>query len=254
MSLGIVPLDLSKRASSVTEVTRALVSYLLAGEIQPGQRIPPERRLAEALGIGRSSVREGLKTLTILGLVEVRQGNGTFLKRADSEFLPEAIEWGLLLGVPRTKDFIEARQELEVILAGLAADRRQEADLSAMRECIGVMDEITKTGSMVPESRIRFNAADVEFHACVWAAAGNSALQRVMVSIRSLLEVWIRRVMEAEEEPRRSFEEHVPIFKAIESVDREQARAAMARHMSEAAKRLMATIEVHEQNLIVANK
>ena len=80
--------------------------------------MPSERKLAEALGVGRSIVRQALKSLTVLGLLDVRQGDGTYLRRTDSPFLPVAIEWGLLLGVKRATDLVEARHYLEVVIAG----------------------------------------------------------------------------------------------------------------------------------------
>ena len=80
------------------QVARLLLDYLLAGNVRPGTRLPSERRLAEELGVGRSVVREALKSLGLLGLVEVRQGDGTYLRRIESDLLPRVIEWGLLLG------------------------------------------------------------------------------------------------------------------------------------------------------------
>jgi GntR family transcriptional repressor for pyruvate dehydrogenase complex len=80
------------------EVTRHLLQYLLSGHFAPGDRIPSERKLAEALEIGRASVREAIKSLGLLGLVTVRQGDGTYLTQSTSSLLPDVIEWGLLLG------------------------------------------------------------------------------------------------------------------------------------------------------------
>ena len=111
---------------------RLLLDYLLAGNVSPGTRLPSERQLAEELGVGRSVVREALKSLGLLGLVEVRQGDGTYLRRVESELLPRVIEWGLLLGERRTADLIEARQHLEVVTAQLAAARRDDDDVAAL--------------------------------------------------------------------------------------------------------------------------
>ena len=86
------------------QIARKLLEYLLKGNLRPGDRLPSERKLAEALGVGRSAVREALKSLTLLGLVAVRQGHGSFLKSTESDLLPQAIEWGLLLGVKKTRD------------------------------------------------------------------------------------------------------------------------------------------------------
>ncbi len=127
------PLDLSKREGTTISISRQLLDYLLSGRVQPGDRLPPERKLAEALGVGRSVVREALKSLTLLGLLEVRLGDGTYVKRVDADILPESIEWGLVLGAGHVPDLLEARRHLDVILAGLAAVRRDERDMADLR-------------------------------------------------------------------------------------------------------------------------
>jgi GntR family transcriptional repressor for pyruvate dehydrogenase complex len=245
MVAELEPIDLAGRETISTEIARRLLTYFLAGSIKPGDRIPSERKLAEALGVGRSVVREALKSLALLGLIEVRQGNGTFLKRADSDLLPEAIEWGLLLGEKRVKDLIEARRHLEVLLAGLAAERRTESDIEALKTELRRMEKAGRNSERVIE-------ADVEFHVHVWSAAGNAVLQQTLTSIRSLLQVWIRRVYRAETDSRRTVSEHVPIFEAIKRGDPEAARTAMAAHMASAAARLEATIPEGEASSTVS--
>jgi len=245
MVAELEPIDLAGRETISTEIARRLLTYFLTGSIKPGERIPSERKLAEALGVGRSVVREALKSLALLGLVEVRQGNGTFLKRADSDLLPEAIEWGLLLGEKRVRDLIEARRHLEVLLAGLAAERRQAADIEALRAEVRRMEKAGGHAERVIE-------ADLEFHIRVWTAAGNAVLQQTLTSVRALLQVWIRRVYLAETDSRRTIDEHVPIFEAIERGDPEAAREAMAAHMASAARRLEATIPAGDPDVTVA--
>ena len=118
-----------RREPLAAEVARRLVDYLLSGGVEPGGRMPSERQLAEAFGVGRSAVREAIAALTLIGLIEVRHGDGTYLKRPDSPLLPQVVEWGLLLGEQRTIDLIEARQKIEVDIVGLAAQRRTEEDV-----------------------------------------------------------------------------------------------------------------------------
>jgi GntR family transcriptional repressor for pyruvate dehydrogenase complex len=233
------PLDTSRRESISTEISRKILDYLLAGHVRPGERLPPERKLAEALGVGRGVVREALKSLTLLGLLEVRQGDGTYVKRTDSELLPQAIEWGLLLGTPRILDLIEARRYLEEIIGGLAAARRDEAALADLRSLLEEM----RSAIGDPD---RFVAADVAFHLRVAQAAGNETLYQIMLNIRSLLQVWIARVMHAASDYRPSLEDHVPILEAIEAGDVRGARAAVTAHMLRATERLETTLGAEE--------
>lgn len=218
------------------EVARRLLDYFLSGEVEPGMRIPSERRLAESLGVGRSLVREALKSLHVLGLLEVRQGDGTYLKRTDSELLPQVIEWGLLLGERPALDLVEARAHLEVVVAGLAAERRDARALDDLRELLTAMRESN-------DNPLQFVEADVGFHLRVAEAADNVILNDMLSGVRALLRVWIRRVVEAAGQTGPSYQDHLPIFEAIERGDRAAAVAAMAAHMEGASARLKATIE-----------
>lgn len=223
-----------RREPLATEIARRLVEFILSGQVAPGTRMPSERALAEAFGVGRSAMREALKALSLIGLVEVRQGDGTYLRKADSALLPELIEWGLLLGEQRTMDLVEARQEIEVVIAGLAARRRGEADLADLRAILTRMGEAPSVEAFVE--------ADVQFHLRLADASGNSALRDIHGSVQALLRTWITRVLTASGDTAPSYDEHVPIVAAVAAQDAPAARAAMAAHMSSAAGRLRTTL------------
>jgi GntR family transcriptional regulator, transcriptional repressor for pyruvate dehydrogenase complex len=225
------------RETVAAEITRNLLAYLLSGKIKPGERIPSERKLSEALGVGRSVVREALKSLTVLGLIDVRQGDGTYLKRTDSELLPQAIEWGLLLGAKRITDLVEARHHLEVLMAGLAAERRDDPGLAEMRRCVEIMERTSDPDEFV--------TADIAFHYAVAAAAGNQSLLQIMKSIRALLQVWISRVMQSPDSSRPTWAEHEAVLDAIVRRDASASRLAMERHMEGATRRLERTLAAH---------
>jgi len=212
-------------------VTRHLLQYLLSGSFSPGQRIPSERELAEALAVGRSGVREALKSLTLLGLLEVRPSSGTYLSSSSSSLLPQVIEWGLLLGEPRVYDLMETRSRLEVWVAELAAERRDDATVARLRDLVAVMARAEGDLSAYIE-------ADVEFHLTIGRASGNEVLANLLNSIQSLLGVWARRVLESAGETRTSLAMHVPILEAIERRDVAAARTAMQAHMDRANRRL----------------
>lgn len=224
-----------RREPLATEIARRLVEFILSGQVEHGARMPSERALAEAFGVGRSAMREALKALSLIGLIEVRQGDGTYLRKADSALLPELIEWGLLLGEQRTLDLVEARQEIEVVIAGLAARRRTEADLTDLRAILERMHSAPAIADFVD--------ADVQFHLRLADACGNSALRDIHSSVQALLRTWIARVLTASGDTVPSYEEHVPLLRAVEAGDAAAAQAAMAAHMSSAADRLRHTLE-----------
>ena len=228
------PVDLRAREPISSEITRRLIDYLISGEIQPGELLPSERRLAESLGVGRSHVRQAVKSLAVLGLIDVRQGAGTYLRRTDSPLLPLALEWGLLLGAKGTADLIEARRQLEVLLAGLAAERRTDEQLVEMHRLLSVMEQSAGTDEFVD--------ADVALHLQITMAAGNQSLLQVMRAIRTLLEVWVYRVAHTPGTAPPTWAEHSAVVHAIEDRDPSTARQAMEHHMAGALGRLQETL------------
>lgn len=232
---GLKPVRIMPSDPPSAEVARVLLDYILSGHVGPGEKLPSERHLSESLGVGRSVVREGIKSLGLLGLVEYRHGGGTYLRSSESDLLPKVIEWGLLLGEQRVVDLIEARKYLEVIVAELAADRRTDEQLKRMEAAMIAMEEATTTDQFVE--------ADVEFHLAVASASNNGALINMHSSIAALLRVWIHRNMEAASsfEPSRS--EHTPILEAIRQGNFAAAGAAARAHMAAASERLTSTLD-----------
>jgi len=223
------PIDFSRREPVSAEVTQRLLAYLLSGRFQPGEKIPPERRLAESLGVGRYVVREALKSLAILGLVEVRLGDGTYLKSTSSELLPQVVEWGVLLTPQQRRDIEEARYYIEPIVAGLAAERRDE---KTVRKLKALLDDM-----MTSSDRRAMVEGDLRFHQLVADASGNAALSRVVASLRSLLRVWMGRVTETIPNPHPGFDEHTAIYEAVARGDAAAARKAAAHHCKQAVMR-----------------
>ena len=226
----------TRQAGPSVEITRRLLDYLLSGQVSPGQKIPSERQLAEALAVGRGALREAIKSLSLLGLLEQRVGDGTYLSRSSSDLLPQVIEWGLLLGEKRLDDLLEARYHLEVMLSGWAATRRTEGQLARLREIIELM---RAAGDDDPDGYVR---ADITFHLELAACSGNTVLANVLTNIQSLLQAWASRVIHTAGETRTSLAMHEPILAAVEKGDAEEARRAMTLHMDRATRRLRATM------------
>lgn len=155
------------------QVLERLRQYVADGGLRAGDRLPPERDLAQRLGVSRASVKQAIVVLEVQGLVEARHGGGTYLVRdsLDVEPVEKMVERRR-----RLPDVLEAREALETKLAELAAERRTEDDLAAMRSALAVMaEEIDRDGHGVEGDRL--------FHAAVTAAAHSSLLAEFMRSI-----------------------------------------------------------------------
>ncbi len=229
---GLRPID--GDGDLAAEIIRALTTYFFSGDMLGGSRIPSERQLAESLGVSRAAVREAIQSLGLLGVLEIKHGQGTYLSSGGSALLPRVIEWGLFLGERRVMDLLEARQEIEIALAGHAARRRTEEELEELRGLVALMDTLGPGDEFV--------AADIAFHSAIARAARNTALAGVLSNITSLLQVWMTRSIKAAGETVSSNTEHKAVLAAI--VDREprKAQSAMRTHLRNAEKRLRRTL------------
>ena len=222
--------------SAVSEVAKRLLGYFTSGDVEPGTRLPPERQLAVSLGVGRSTVREALAALDLLGVVNIRPGSGTYLRGSASELLPQTLSWGLMLGEQRTRELIELRHGLEVETARLAAERATDEDVARLDVCLAAMrDNLDDLASFVE--------ADRRFHLEIGEAAGNLVLRDLLQNVRSLLRVWAERVLRDEALARLTYDEHAAVFRAIRDRDQAGAGEAMAAHMDSAAARLLHAFE-----------
>lgn len=219
------------RATAVSEIVRQLTSFLAAGHFQPGSRLPPERQLAEALGVGRSAVREALAALELLGIVTVRPGSGTYIRDSMSELLPTTLSWGLMLSSTHTHELTEVRSALEVQAAGLAAARIDDGGVAALR---GHAETMRTHLDDLP----RFIDADARFHLQVATSAGNGVLADLLQSIRSLLRLWTERGLHTREQAELACSEHMAVLEAIAARDSAAAEAAMRAHMRTAGTRV----------------
>jgi len=219
------------RGTAVSEVVKQLVALLTAGELTPGSRLPPERQLAERLGVGRSAVREALAALEILGIVTVRPGSGTYLRDTTSELLPTTLSWGLMLNAARTRELIEVRGGLEVQAAAYAAERATDVDVEKLRGYIETM-----AASL--EDLDAFLQADIRFHLQIALSADNVVLKDLLQSTRSLLRLWVERGLSERDQAEAAYREHLAVFEAIEAHDPEAALQAMRDHMATAAERV----------------
>lgn len=217
-----------------TQIIHTLTEFFFSGDFASGSRLPSERQLAESMGVSRAAVREAIQSLGLLGVVEIRQGDGTYLKNSGSDLLPRVIEWGLFLGERRIMDLVEARQQIEMSLASLAARRRSETEAQQLRTLLARMDAATDAHEFVE--------VDIDFHSTIARAARNSALADMLANITSLLRVWMSRSIHAAGETTSSNLEHRKIVDAIIAQDARAAQSAMRRHLRNAEKRLRTTL------------
>lgn len=183
-----MPLSTTRRTGLVDQVIDQLRHAISSGEWAVGRRIPNETVLVESLGVGRNTVREAVRALAHAGLLEVRQGDGTYV-RATSE-VSGALR--RLCG-PELRDILHVRRALEVEGARLAAAHRTDDDVAGLRALLARRDECLGTGGTD-----EFARADAEFHLTVVRMSGNRTLTELY---RGLMEAITASVATAHEQP-----------------------------------------------------
>src|SRR6185312_14517919 len=212
-----------RRGSLCDEVIASLREQIATGAWPLGERIPPESELIERLQVGRGTVREAIKALAHIGLLEVRQGDGTYV-RSRSE-LAGALR--RQLGSYTDRDVQEVRRALEVEGARLAASRRTEEDLRAMADALAERDVAADVGRELgrwdPVWVTPWVEADVRFHQAVVAASHNPMLTEMYLEMAEQLASLLTTLSSAADHDHYLVRGHSALLEAIEAGDAERA-------------------------------
>lgn len=227
------------RTTIVDEIVNRLTNLILDSGLKPGDKLPSERELMDRLSVGRSSLREAIKTLSAIGAIEVSVREGMFVGRGGSSILAKPLFWNLLLGQRSTEEVIEARRMVEVSLAGLAAERGSKEEIAE----IAAELEMMRANLNDPDG---YSPHDLGFHLAVARAAHNRVLYQVLDTLRCVVHAWIgKNIFDSQGKPQ-MFNEHIPILDAIENREPALARAAMDSHLARASARLLASMRAPE--------
>lgn len=223
------------RRQQLGEEIIARLRRLITDEgLQPGDRLPSEGDLSKSLGVGRSTIREAVKALCHLGVLESRQGAGTFVGTSAPL---EGNDFAEKLARARTFEAHETRFAVEVQNARLAALRRDEDDLAAMRAALQRCYQNAAAGDVEA-----FIEADMQFHTAVANATKNS----VLISLYALLTKWLRPALHTISELG-EFESathvHHEILMGIEASDPDKAAQATETHLRRTAERLTEAVQ-----------
>ena len=225
------------------ELTATLAERIRSGELTPSEKLPTEQEMIAAFGVSRTVVREAIAALRAEGLVESRQGAGVFVV-GDKRRRPFRIEADGAATVEGVLGIMELRRSVEIEAAGLAAERRTEADLKAIHRAVEAFDAAIASGDAV--------AADFQFHKAICEATGNpyfaSFLEFLGYHIipRQTVRVQVSSPEEMTRYLQKVAREHHQIVTAIEARDGTAARRAMGRHLTRGRDRYASLVSAVE--------
>lgn len=193
-------------------------------KLRPGDKLPSERELSEQLGVGRSSVREAFRALELLGLIETRRGEGTFLKHYRHNRLIDILGQYILRDYKTKKDIIEMRKILEVDAVRLACKRATSKHFEEMERILAAAWERMEKGEIPTEE-------DYLFHRVICRSSRNSILHRIWAPVVEYSENARVDSLSREGRAKAALDEHRQIMEAIQDGDENRAVQCMKLHL-----------------------
>ncbi len=215
-----------RRTKVYEQVAKQIERLITEGLLKPGDKLPPERELAETFQVSRSSLRDAIRTLELVGLVEPRQGEGTIVRDLSADSLVNPLASMLVRKRELVAELLDVRKMIEPPLAARAATYASPEEIAYLEDILRRQKEKVRRGELAIEE-------DSEFHYTIARAAKNSVVMKVLDVLMGLLQESRARSLQVEGRLQRSFAGHRRILRAIQRRDAAAARAAMYRHVEE---------------------
>jgi GntR family transcriptional repressor for pyruvate dehydrogenase complex len=222
------------KVSISEDIAQQILDLISSGKLMPGQRLPSERELCKNFGAARSSLREALRGLSMIGVLTARVGEGTSVAADGGKFLGKVMEWRLITEKHDIENLLEVRVALEGIAAANVARDGSQADIAKISSLLAKMKSSVK-------DKKQFAALDLEFHVTLAKASGNSLLFDLVSMIRNQLVTALDKLLLPHVRPL-TYKEHTAIVEAIVRRDADGARDAMHMHLQSSLARHRATM------------
>jgi GntR family transcriptional repressor for pyruvate dehydrogenase complex len=211
------------------EVIEQIKQLIVEGKLQPGDKLLSERELSEKFAVSRASIREAFSALEMMGIIEIRPGEGSFVRQVSYEGVLESLSVLVQVDVDNVMKLLEVRKILEIEIAALAAKRTTDEDIEDMRKALQRMVEEVSAGRIG-------DAADAEFHFAILNAAHNPILNEIMHVVSDLMTNTLsflrQKLLMQEDMARQLHDSHCAIFEAVAQRKPELARILMWEHLS----------------------
>jgi GntR family transcriptional regulator, transcriptional repressor for pyruvate dehydrogenase complex len=225
-----------ERKRLTDQIIDQLIAMVSEGRLKPGDKLPSETALMEQFGVGRSSLREAVGALSLIGMLTVRPGHGTHVAPSVGESASKPLRWGMFVSWrEKLHEFIEARIALEQTLVGMAAERASETDLEEIRRGLNLL----KSQKLTKRRAIE---ADLLFHMAIANASHNSVLARFLEELRQPVKNWMEQKASLFGGYDSVFEQHEAVYNAILARDPIKAQKAMREHLEAVGERLTAAL------------
>lgn len=229
----------SEKKGNISQLVNRLTMYfadeILEGRLKRGDQIESDRELAKKLNVGRSAVREALKVLDVLGMIDIRLGQGTYITSRETNFFSVPLSWSLFLDGTQVKSILQVRGALELRAVQLAAQCEDKNKLDKLTDIYYRMQktfqESKDTDNLQHALQETLNA-DIEFHTCIAECSGNPIILSMLTTIRNFLKRVSGTGMVDAEQLQAVVEEHQKLYGAIISGNVDAATQTMTKHLA----------------------
>ena len=229
----------SEKKGNISQLVNRLTMYfadeILEGRLKRGDQIESDRELAKKLNVGRSAVREALKVLDVLGMIDIRLGQGTYITSRETNFFSVPLSWSLFLDGTQVKSILQVRGALELRAVQLASQCEDKNKLDKLTDIYYRMQktfqESKDTDNLQHALQETLNA-DIEFHTCIAECSGNPIILSMMTTIRNFLTRVSGTGMVDSEQLQAVVEEHQKLYGAIISGNVDAATQTMMKHLA----------------------
>lgn len=229
-----MPLDKLSRAPLLHQTVQdAIKSYIVEAQLLPGDALAPEGVLAERLGVSRNSVREAIKGLESIGILESQRGRGVFVRAFSFSTLIDNLPYGLLQNLTQLEELLDIRQALEEQLVARAIERGTAESLNQLKQALSQMASKAEQGQ-------QFSQEDRKFHHALLAPVANETLNQLLDIFWQAFQRASTYAQLVTPTPLSTYKDHAAIVRAIERRDVNQAREALTQHYQGIRERLSA--------------
>ncbi len=221
------------------QIAERILQMIQDKELKPGDKLPPERDLAAMMGVGRPALREALRGLSLINVVEIRQGAGAYVTDLDPAQLVQHLNFVFSLDDSAIMDLFDARKIVEVGIIELAAQRISDSEIEELEACLEKSEQTMHD----PEA---FLQTDLELHLLIARIARNPIMFRLMESIQELGLASRRRTGYLSGVTEQSTSDHRQIVAALKARDPQAAREAMWQHLNNVEKKLASLVDTSE--------
>ena len=229
----------SEKKGNISQLVNRLTMYfadeILEGRLKRGDQIESDRELAKKLNVGRSAVREALKVLDVLGMIDIRLGQGTYITSRETNFFSVPLSWSLFLDGTQVKSILQVRGALELRAVQLASQCEDKNKLDKLTDIYYRMQktfqESKDTDNLQHALQETLNA-DIEFHTCIAECSGNPIILSMLTTIRNFLQRVSGTGMVDSEQLQAVVEEHQKLYGAIISGNVDAATQTMMKHLA----------------------